>query len=135
MSEQNKALVRELTEVIWNRGALDRIPEFYAVDYVADYRPYSTPRRGHDGIRRMVERAHSAFSDYHEEIQELVAERNIVVVRIKITGTQNGQWGALPPTGKRADFEEAVFLEFRDGKIVSQRGIADNLTALRQLGV
>ena len=32
MSEQNKRLVREITDVIWNRRSLDRIPEFYAPD-------------------------------------------------------------------------------------------------------
>jgi len=135
MIEQNKALVRELTEQIWNAGALDRIPDFYSVDYVADYRPYAQPRRGREGIRGMVERAHAAFTDYHEEIREIVAEGNVVVVRFTITGTQSGQWGMLAPTGKRVSFDEVVFLEIRDGKVVSQRGVADNLTALRQPGV
>jgi predicted ester cyclase len=43
--------------------------------------------------------------------------------------------GVLAPIGKRVSFDEVVFLEIRDGKVVSQRGVADNLTALRQLGV
>lgn len=38
-TERNKAIVRELTEHVWNRCAVDRIAEFYAPDYVADYRP------------------------------------------------------------------------------------------------
>ena len=83
----------------------------------------------------MVERAHAAFPDYHEEIREIIAEGDVVVVRFTITGTQSGQWGMLAPTGKRVSFDEVVFLEIRDGKVVSQRGVADNLTALRQLGV
>jgi predicted ester cyclase len=134
MIEQNKTLVRQLTEQIWNGGAFDRIPEFYSVDYVADYRPYAQLRHGHDGIRGMVERARAAFPDYHEEIREMVAEGDVVVVRLTITGTQGGQWGRLAPTGRRAMFDEVVFLQIRDGKVVSQRGVADNLTALRQLG-
>jgi predicted ester cyclase len=135
MIEQNKILVRELTEQIWNCGALERIPDFYSVEYVAEYRPYATARRGHDGIRGMVERARTAFPDYHEEIREIIAEGDFVVVRFTITGTQRGQWGALAPTGKRVEFEEVAILEIRAGKIIRQRGIADNLTALRQLGV
>ena len=43
--------------------------------------------------------------------------------------------GALPPTGKRVQFEEIVILQIRDGKVHRQRGIVDNLNALRQLGV
>jgi predicted ester cyclase len=134
-SERNKALVRELTEHVWNRRALDRIPEFYAPEYVADYRPYAPVREGHAAIRGMVERAWEAFPDYHEKLHELVAEGPLVVARFTVSGTQSGRWGILPPTGKHVQFEEIVILELRDGKVVRQRGIPDNLAALRQLGV
>ncbi len=131
--EKNKELVRQITEQLWNGRAYDRIPEFYAEDYVADYSPYAI-RHGHEGIRGMVERAYATFTDYHEELREMIAEGDTVVIRITISGLQTGQWGPLAPTGKRAVFDEAVFLRIRDGKVVHQRGIVDNLAALRQLG-
>jgi hypothetical protein len=53
VSTQNKKLVREITEVVWNSRGLDRIPEFYALDFVGDYRPHAL-REGHEGIRAMV---------------------------------------------------------------------------------
>jgi steroid delta-isomerase-like uncharacterized protein len=133
--ERNKAIVRRLFNEVWNAGTLDAIEELYAADYVADYRPYAPLRRGHDAIKGMVQRAHAAFPDYHEELEEMVAEGDKVVVRLTITGTQLGQWGPLPPTGKQVRFEEIVILRLRDGKVVEQRGLPDNLAALRQLGV
>jgi predicted ester cyclase len=133
--DRNKAIVRELTEHIWNRCELDRIPEFYSLDYVADYRPYAPLRRGHAAIRGMVERAWQAFPDYHEELHTLVAEGSLVVARFTITGTQSGPWGVLPPTGRRVAFDEIVILELDDGKVVGQSGVVDNLLALRQLVV
>jgi steroid delta-isomerase-like uncharacterized protein len=135
MSERNKQIVRELTAEIWNARRLERIPDFYATDYVADYRPYGALREGHEGIRGMVERAWEAFPDYHEELHELLAEGDRVVARFTISGTQNGPWGVLPPSGRRVEFDEIVILELRDGKVARQRGIADNLAALRQLGI
>lgn len=126
MSTQNKKLVREITEVVWNRRGLDRIPEFYAPDFVADYRPYAPLREGHEG---------TAFPDYHEELHDLIAEGDRVVAHLTISGTQQGKWGPLPPTGRSARFEEIVILRIRDGKVCRQRGIVDNLLALRQLGV
>jgi steroid delta-isomerase-like uncharacterized protein len=135
VAEENKKLVREVTEAVWNRRGVDRIPEFYAPDFVADYRPYTPLREGHDAIRRMVEGAWTAFPDYHEALHELIAEGDRVVAHFTISGTQRGQWGPLPPTGKRAQFEEIVILQILDGKIRRQRGIVDNLSALRQLGV
>jgi predicted ester cyclase len=59
----------------------------------------------------------------------------MVVARLTISGTQKGQWGLLPPTGKRVEFDEMVMLKVRDGKVIWQRGVVDNLRALRQLGV
>jgi predicted ester cyclase len=126
--EHNKALVRELTEVVWNQRGLDRIPDFYGPDFVGDYRPYAL-REGHDGIRTSVAGAWTAFPDYHEEILELIGEGDHVVVHLAISGTQRGQWGPLPPTGKRVQFEEIVILQIRDGKVRRQHGIVDNLNA------
>ncbi|HUA33278.1 MAG TPA: ester cyclase [Candidatus Binataceae bacterium] len=131
--EKNKELVRQITEQLWNGRAYDKIPEFYAEDYVADYSPYAI-HHGLEGIRGMVERAYTTFTDYHEELREMIAEGDMVVLRITISGFQTGQWGPLPPSGKRVEFDEAIFLRLRDGKVVHQRGIVDNLAALRQLG-
>jgi SnoaL-like polyketide cyclase len=97
---RKQGLGRELTEQIWNRRRVDQIPNFYSPDFVADYRPYAPERRGHDGIKGMVEGTWAAFPDYHEEIQELIAEGDRVVHLVN-SGTQAGQWGPLPPTNKR----------------------------------
>jgi hypothetical protein len=83
----------------------------------------------------MVERAWTAFPDYHEELHELIAEGERVVAHIAISGTQTGQWGPLPPTGRHVRFDEIVILEIRNGTVHKQRGVVDNLAALRQLGV
>ena len=105
--ERNKVIVRRLFEV-WNTGKLDSIDELYATHYVADYRPDAPLQHGHDAIKSMIQRAHAAFPDYHEELEEMIAEGDKVVVRLTITGTQRGQWGPLPPTGKPVRFEEIV---------------------------
>ena len=84
--KRNKALVQELTEVVWNQRGLNRIPDFYGPDFVGDYRPYAL-RQGHEGIRASVAGAWTAFPDYHEELLELIGEGDRVVVRLTIAGT------------------------------------------------
>jgi predicted ester cyclase len=83
----------------------------------------------------MVERAWTGFPDYHEELHESITEGDRVVAHITISGTQTGRWGPLPPTGRHLQFDEIVILEIRNGKVNKQRGVVDNLSALRQLGV
>jgi hypothetical protein len=70
-----------------------------------------------------------------EEVRDVVAEGSRVALRFTVSGTQSGQWGILPPIGKRVEFGEVVILDLRDGRVVRQRGVTDNLTALRQLGI
>ena len=132
----NKAVVRRLFDEVWNGRRLDAIDELYAPDYVVDYRPYAPVRRGRDAVRAMVEGAWQTFPDYHEELLAMVAEGDHVSVHLRITGTQNGTWGPVPPTGKRLEFEEMLLLTFDDqGRVVHQRGIVDNLAGLRQAGI
>ena len=74
--------------------------------------------------------------DLHEELLGMVAEGDVVAVHLRISGNQLGDWGPLPPTGKRLEFEEMLMLTFNDsGQVRHQRGIVDNLAGLRQAGV
>ena len=83
----------------------------------------------------MVEGALATFPDYREELLGLVADGDTVAVHLRITGTQTGPWGPLPPTGRRLVFEEMLWLTFDGtGRVARQRGIVDNLLALRQAG-
>lgn len=135
-TEANRRVVRRLFDDLWNGRNLDVIPELYSEQFVADYRPYAPLREGHDAVRAMVEAAFATFSDYHEELLGMCAEGDTVVVHLRISGVQTGAWGVLPPTGRRLEFEEMVWLTFDDdGRVVHQRGLVDNLLGLRQAGV
>ena len=133
---RNKAVVQRLFDEVWNNRRLDVVDELYAPNYVVDYRPYTPRREGRDVVRTMVEGAWATFPDYHEELLSLIAEGDRVAVHLRITGTQDGAWGPVPPTGKRREFEEMLVLTFDDeGRVVHQRGIVDNLAGLRQTGL
>ena len=134
--DAHKRVVRRLFDEVWNGRDLSVIPELYSEDFVADYRPHGALRHGHAGLRAMVEAAFATFPDYHEELLDLCAEGDNVAVHLRISGTQLGRWGVVAPTGRRLSFEEMLWLTFdEDGRVVRQRGVADNLEALRQAGV
>lgn len=128
--------VQRLFDEVWNGRRLDVVDELYSPDYVADYRPFAPLREGRDAVREMVERACATFPDYHEELLSMLVEGDRAAVHLRITGTQDGAWGPLPPSGRRVEFDEMLLLTFdADGRVVHQRGVVDNLAALRQLGV
>lgn len=131
----HRATVCRLFDEVWNGRRLDVIEELYAPDFVADYRPFAPLRHGCDAVRGMVERAYATMPDYHEELLDILVDGDRAAVRLRISGTQDGAWGPLPPTGRRLEFEEILLLTFdQQGRVVHQRGIVDNLTGLRQAG-
>ncbi|HTN80731.1 MAG TPA: GrpB family protein [Acidimicrobiales bacterium] len=134
--ERHRAAVHRLFDEVWNARHLDVVDELYAPDVTFDYTPFAPLAHGRQAIRESVERAWVTFPDYHEELLSLTAEGWRVAIHLRITGTQSGQWGPLAPTGKRLEFEEMAVLTFdSEGRVVHQRGIVDNLNALRQAGV
>jgi predicted ester cyclase len=135
-TSRNKATVHRLFDDIWNGRRFDLIDEFYAPSFVADYRPYAPLRHGVEAVRTMVRAAWETFPDYHEELLSMIGEQSRVALHLRIVGTQVGAWGPLPATGRRLEFEEMSILTFdSDGQVTHQRGIVDNLAALRQAGV
>jgi predicted ester cyclase len=132
----HRRTVHRLFDEVWNGRDVSVIPALYCVDFVADYRPYAPLRQGHHGVRAMVEGAIAAFPDYHEELLGMCVDGAHAAVHLRVTGTQLGPWGPLAPTGKHLVFEEMMWLTFDEhGLVRHQRGIVDNLLALRQAGV
>jgi predicted ester cyclase len=121
VSEENKALVRRLMEAI-NTGNMDVVDELFAPE-VAEH------------AKRAFAAFRLAFPDWREEIVELVAEGNTVVGRFRCSGTHQGEFMGVPPTGRRMEVDEVYFLRVEGGKFVDFWGLEDNLTRMRQLGL
>jgi predicted ester cyclase len=130
----NRELGLKINREIWNGQQFDRIPEYFAEDFVRDYSP-SFVERGRQHVRAAVERAHATFEGFREEIKAIVADDEHVVVHFTIKGRHTGQWGPLPGTGRDVAFDEIVIMTVRDCKVVYQVGVVDNVTGLRQVGV
>lgn len=50
------------------------------------------------------------------------------------TGTHEGAFQGVEPTGRRVEFESTAILTVRDGQIASYRGVVDLLALMQQLG-
>ena len=131
--EANKLLIRGYIEEVFNKHQPEASDRFVAKDFI-EHNP-RLPHEGLAGTKKFLIKVFAAFSDYHGEIQELVAEGDKVAVHLTITGTHLGPMGPIPPTGKKLRFEEMLILTIVDGRVVHQRGIPDNLNLLRQLGL
>jgi len=121
--EHNKDLVRRLVQIV-NERALDDIAEV-ASGQIAREAP------------RWVGPFAQSFSDFRMELVDVIAEDDRVVGYFKCSGTQRGEWRGNPPTGRRfEDIDEVYILRVKDGKLDSAVAVVeDNLTRMRHLGL
>lgn len=76
------------------------------------------------------------FPNLRHEEQTVIAQGDMVISIINVTGTHTGNFFILPPTGKNISYEAVhIYRVGEDGKIVEHRAIRDDLTFLAQLKV
>jgi predicted ester cyclase len=76
-----------------------------------------------------------AFPDLHIEAEQIIASGNYVISRGLLTGTHKGTFVGVPATNKKASWHSCNIIEIKNGKAVSSRIYADNVSLMRQLGV
>jgi predicted ester cyclase len=141
MSEANKQLVRRHFEEIWNRKDLDVVDELMART------TWSTPLRrlgmaepgrvnGPAAMRETAEWLLAQFPDMHMTVEAIVAEGDMVAVRVLSEGTNLGPLnGVMPPTGKRFSARQSHWFRVEDGKLAEHWATREDLPAMLQLGV
>ena len=134
-TEQNKALVRQMVEEVFNRGNISLADKFLAPDFVErEELPPGVPR-GREGVKQLTTMFRSAFPDFKATIDDLIAEGDKVVIRQTWTGTHKGEFMGMPPTGKRMSIGVIDIIRIAEGKFVEHWGQMDNLSMMQQLGV
>ena len=129
----NKALVLRSEAELWSKGNLAVADELYSPDFVCHF-VVGPEWRGLEGIKGEVKRHRTSFPDWHERVDDIVAEGDRVVIRFTSTGTQRGEFAGIAPTGRKVSIQEVAIFRLVDGKIVEQWGMPDIHGLMQQLG-
>jgi steroid delta-isomerase-like uncharacterized protein len=127
-AEENKQLVRRFYAEVVNGRDLDGIDRMLTEDFTHD-----DERRGRDGQRAAVAAFLDGFSDLHNDILLLVAEDDLVAARQRWSGTHDGAFLGIDPTGRRVEFTSTAVLRIEDGLIAAAWDEVDLLGLMRQL--
>ncbi len=119
----NLEIARRYLEAI-GHGEPEGNLTFFAADVIQEEFPNRLMPHGAirdlAALRQAAERGRKVMSAQTYEILNAIASGDQVALEVQWTGTLAVAFGALPVGGRmRARF--AIFLEFRDGKIVRQR--------------
>lgn len=133
-TEETKVQFRRTYEELFNQGNLHIADDLVTPDFLNHDAP-PDQNRGPESMRTVVTMLRSAFSDLHFTIEELVAEGDTVVGCVTMSGTHQGSFMGIAPTGRTVRQEQMHFVRFRGSKGVEHRAIRDDLGMMRQLGV
>jgi len=96
--------------------------------------PLPVEATGAQAMKEVFGRLRRAFPDLHVAVEDLVAEGDRLVSRNVVTGTHQGEYTGLSPTGRSVVYDEIFILRFVNGRIAETWGVVDVLSQMRQLG-
>jgi predicted ester cyclase len=132
-SEQSRELMRRITAEIWDEGRLHLVDELIDEDLV-DHIGFPG-LAGRESYRATVEMTRTAFPDFRNPLELVVAEGDLAVSYGRMLGTNTGEMMGMPPTGKTIDLPVFGMLRFRDGRAVERWGAHDTMAWSQQLGL
>jgi steroid delta-isomerase-like uncharacterized protein len=97
--------------------------------------PLPIEATGAEALKQVGAMLLRAFPDLHVEVEDVIAEGDKVVFRNTVTGTHQGEYMGVPPTGKTITYREIMIVRFTDGRIAETWGIVDVLSQMKQLGM
>jgi predicted ester cyclase len=121
MSEDNPALVRRYCDQILNERKLETLSDYWADESMIE------------PVRRGCFSYFTAFPDLHVAVDELIAEGDKVFCRSTMTGTHDGEYKGIPPTGRQVSAESAEVYRVMDGKFAGYWCLANVAGLMRQL--
>jgi predicted ester cyclase len=86
------------------------------------------------GLKGFYAALWGGFPDLKIYVDELVGEGDKVVWRITASGTHDGPFQGMPPTGKPVKFGAHYTFRFANGKIAERWSTLDRLSLLVQIG-
>ena len=135
--EENKAILRRMTEEVMCGGNLRLMDELVAPDFV-NHTSVATGEASHSvgvkSFRQEVTGLRSVFADIAVTIIHLLADGDKVVSHTQIRGTHEGEFMGIPATGKKVEFSAISIVRIANGKLAERWNIADRYALLQQLG-
>jgi predicted ester cyclase len=129
-TEANKALVRRA--IGYNHGVADESGEIFAPDFVA-HMP-GQPPMDRATFERYVAGVSAGIPGYTYEINDQIAQGDLVVNRLTWRGVHSADLAGVAPTGRSVELRGINMFRVKDGRVIEQWAQLDMLGLLQQIG-
>jgi len=128
--EENKSIVRRLNEV-YNNVDMDSLDDLVAPDYV----DHTNKIQGLESLKQLMQMGHKGVPDWHETIEDIIAEGDKVWILITYTGTHTGELMGLAPTGNKIKTTSVDIYRIVNGKVTEYWNVTDTVRLFKPQGV
>ena len=129
----HSATMRRSYELI-NEGDIDGFGHLMAEGFVEHEDTPGLPATK-DGVLQFFRGYRDAFPDLRMDAEEVIASGDRTVARVKASGTQDGEFMGMPPSGRRVEVQLIDIMRFDDAGLIAEHwGVVDMLSMLQQLG-
>ena len=128
------ASIRRLYDLI-NAGDIDGFGRQLADDFVEHEEiPGIPPTK--DGVVQYFRMMLAAFPDMRMGVEDVIASGDKAVARVRVSGTNTGEFMGMPATGRSADVKLIDITRFGDDGLAREHwGVVDQLALMQQLGI
>ena len=134
-TDENKALTKRFYDEVMNAHNLAKIKSFCTPD-ITDHNPSpGHSGKGLDDLTAMLNEMLTAFPDHHVTTDIMIAEGDMVVAYVTVTGTNTKPFANMPATNKSIKINGVDIVRIKDGKAVERWGVFDNMAMMTQLGM
>lgn len=130
--DANLATARRWTEDVWTGKQLDALGEI-ADPAILHHGAAFPDVQGIPALEGAIKGQLETFPDFSATVDEAFADGELVVVRWSATGTDEGGFLGLPPSGQQVDFTGINVYRFACGRIVESWSEMNALAILLQI--
>ncbi|AHG02406.1 hypothetical protein HALLA_21105 (plasmid) [Halostagnicola larsenii XH-48] len=128
-----KEVARRYVEVVWNEGNIEEMDEVLTEQQVY-HDPTDDGEEPLSEFKEFVQGYHRAFPDLSFSVDRYIAEGDLVSFWGQATGTHQGSFMGIEPTGNRIDLMGINVVRVIDGKVAERWANFDIFGMLQQLG-
>ena len=132
--DANCRLIERYYNELWNRWDFDLVPELIS-PAIKFHGSVGVSVQGWEGFRNYMRLIRAAFPDFHNTVEELVAEADRVAARLTYRGTHRGVIFGVAPAGKMITYDGLALFRIADGKIAEGYVLGNVVELLNQLGI
>lgn len=122
-------------EEVWNKGDIDAIDQMTTSDAQMHglEHPDGTPVEGKQGFKAFHKQLQASFSNIHVEVEQILTEGDMMMVRCVISGVHSGDGLGIPATGKKVEFTGMCLARLEGRKIAEAWNNFDLRSMYRQV--